>query len=202
LATELIKVGDVVWDIGANVGYFSFAAAGVSGVKGRVLSIEPDYWLVELLHRSANANGDRMAKVDVLPVAVSNSQGIKRFHIAARGRAANYLEGANLREARASNASALVPTVTLDWLLEHCSAPSVLKIDVEGAEAQVLQGAERLLNTVRPAILCEVGSENSAQVSECLSANGYLLFDADCPKAQREPLRRAPWNTLAIPEDR
>jgi hypothetical protein len=53
LAEKLIRPGDVVWDVGANVGLFTFAAAAKTGPTGKVLAIEPDPWLGTLLRRSA-----------------------------------------------------------------------------------------------------------------------------------------------------
>lgn len=202
LALEWVRRGDVVWDIGANVGYFAFAAAGLAGVRGKVLAVEPDCWLVTLLQRSVRANNAHIASVEVIPAAVSNRLGIERFHIAARGRAANYLANSNLGAERTSAHTVLVPTVTLDSLLSRFAPPSILKIDVEGAEAQVIESAEQLLGTVRPIVICEVGSENSPYVSKRLLAHDYLLYDAACPRAQRQPLPHAPWNTLAVPRNR
>src|ERR1043165_8291887 len=46
---QIIAPGDCVWDIGANVGMFSFAAAVKAGEKGKVLAVEADTWLVDLL---------------------------------------------------------------------------------------------------------------------------------------------------------
>jgi len=139
-AAELITPGAVVWDIGANVGLFSFAAAGLTGPSGRVLAIEPDSWLVGMLRRSARANLNRIARVDVLCAAVSDTVDLKRFHIARRGRSANYVDGFGLTDTGGSREEQLVPAVTLDWLLERFPPPAVVKIDVEGAEAQVLRG--------------------------------------------------------------
>src|SRR5437764_9039310 len=62
---ELVRPGDVVWDIGANVGLFSFAAAALAGPHGRVLAVEADTWLVDLLRRSARQHRTK-APVDVL----------------------------------------------------------------------------------------------------------------------------------------
>src|SRR5579859_3877308 len=55
LAAEVVRRGDTVWDIGANMGLFSFAAAVLAGPEGRVLAVEPDTDLVGLLRRSATA---------------------------------------------------------------------------------------------------------------------------------------------------
>jgi FkbM family methyltransferase len=187
--------------VGANVGLFSFAAAGLAGPSGRVLAIEPDPWLVSLLRRSVRANTKRTARVDVLPIAISDSLDVKQFHIARRSRSANYLDGYGLTDTGGSREMLLVPTATLDWVLERFPAPTVLKIDVEGAEAEVLKGAERLLSEAQPCVLCEVGEQNSDAVTEYLRAYGYLLFDADLAKAERRPLARACWNTLALPRD-
>src|SRR4051812_44993411 len=55
-AREWIRPGDSVWDIGANIGLFTFAAAGLAGGHGRVLAVEPDTWCVDLLRRSSALN--------------------------------------------------------------------------------------------------------------------------------------------------
>jgi hypothetical protein len=54
-ASVLVQPGHKVWDIGANVGVFAFAAAGRAGSGGRVLAVEPDPWLFGLLQRSRAA---------------------------------------------------------------------------------------------------------------------------------------------------
>ena len=71
IANQFIKGGDVVWDIGANIGIFSFAAASKSGPTGKVIAFEPDSWLVQVLRRSAREIPDSCAEVAVVPVAVA-----------------------------------------------------------------------------------------------------------------------------------
>src|SRR5580692_1992448 len=88
LAAEVVAPGDTVWDIGANMGLFSFAGAVAAGPTGRVLAVEPDIALARLLRRSAGLNQDH-ARVDVLPAAVSDGLGVARFHIARRNRSTN-----------------------------------------------------------------------------------------------------------------
>jgi FkbM family methyltransferase len=197
---EHLGPGDRAWDVGANVGLFSFAAAARCGREGGVLAIEADTWLVGLLRRSAALPGNRPYGVEVLPAAVSDSNDLARFNIAVRGRAANYLDSAGgSSQSGGVLESQLVPTVTLDWLLERFPAPRFVKIDVEGAELAVLRGATRLLAEARPAILCEIFGEARPRVDALLRAAGYTLHDASLPAAQRRPLETSVENTLAYP---
>jgi FkbM family methyltransferase len=197
LVRETVRPGDVVWDVGANVGLFSFAAATAAGAGGHVLAVEPDTWLVELLRRSAALPATDRAPVEVLGAAVSSAVGVSHFRVATRNRATSHLAGfGHETQVRASQ---LVPTFALDDLLAHAPAPNVLKIDVEGAERLVLGGGPRLLETCAPTVICEVAGANSAAVTELLTGHGYRILDGDTPAAHRVPLRAAPWTTLAIP---
>jgi UDP-N-acetyl-D-glucosamine dehydrogenase len=198
LAAEMVGPGDTVWDIGANLGLFSFAAAVAAGPSGRVLAVEPDIALARLLRRSAGLNQDH-ARVDVLPAAVSDGLGVARFHIARRNRSTNHLDGFGTSQTGGSRAIELVPTFTLDWLTEHFPAPDLIKIDVEEAEAAVLAGGSHVLGQAS-AIICEVAACNSAVVRETLNRHGYNLYDADRPTSERAPVSEAPPNTLAVRE--
>jgi FkbM family methyltransferase len=204
MAGELVRPGMTVWDVGANVGLFAFAAAFAAGPTGRVLAVEADPWLAGLLQRSAETAPPAYAPVEVLAAAVSDAPGTVELCIARRGRAGNHLSNVpgstqtgGTREVRQ------VPAVTLDGLLDRSPAPQppqVLKIDTEGAEILCLRGGARLLREVRPVLLVEVTDENADGVGDLLSGHGYTMFDAG--SSRREPLGRPAWNTLALPEPR
>ena len=192
-AQKFVKPGDVVWDIGANVGLFSFAASWMSGTRGCVFSFEPDAWLASMIQHSAAKLPGGYAPVNVVGLGLSDCVDLARLFVGKKGRAANHLDGILARyEGRGAT---LVPTVTLDWLCERLPAPAVLKIDVEGAEAGVLKGAAQLLREYHPITLCEVAEHNCDLVSSILHDCGYSLFEHD----GYSPVQRAPFNTVAIP---
>jgi FkbM family methyltransferase len=196
LAAEVVRRGDVVWDIGANMGLFSFAAAAMAGPEGRVLAVEPDTDLAGLLRRSADGAA-RHAPVDILPAAVSADVTVARFHVARRNRATSHLAGFGTPMAGGVRSAQLVPAVTLDWLADRFPAPDVIKIDVEGAELAVLNGGARVLDA-GPALICEVGAQNAQAVSALLGGRGYTLYDGDLRPAERVAAAAAPFNTLAV----
>src|SRR5208282_1257135 len=133
------------WDVGANVGLFSFCAAARSGKSGLVLAIEPDFWLAHLINRSSQqleAGQYKCARVEVLCASISDSNRISKLAIAERARASNHLiEAMGSTEARGARRVQPTVSLTLDFLLEYFPAPSVLKIDAETHEVGVLKGA-------------------------------------------------------------
>ncbi|HVR07561.1 MAG TPA: FkbM family methyltransferase [Thermoanaerobaculia bacterium] len=200
MARELVAPGATVWDIGANVGLFAAAAAFLAGPAGRVLAVEADDWLADLLRRSAGTLPPGQAPIEVLSAAVGGTVGVADFLVASRGRAASHLASvAGSTQAGGVRSARKVMMVTLDWLLGWFPPPDVLKLDVEGAELDCLRGAARLLARRRTTLLCEVGAGNAAAVGDLLAAAGYALYDANQPLAARQPVALPAWNTLAIP---
>ncbi len=201
MAEELVKPESVVWDVGANVGLFSFCAAALSGRSGFVLSIEPDSWLAHLIARSSqrlNSGRFSCSRVRVLCASVSDSPKISELEIAERARASNHLiEATGSTQAEASRHLQLTVSLTLDSLLDYFPPPSVLKIDVETHEANVLRGAKRLLEEIQPRIWCEVSHQNSEEVTELLRGAKYKLYGAETRPHQQ--IDRAWFHTLAIP---
>jgi FkbM family methyltransferase len=201
IANRWIKETNVVWDIGANVGVFTFASAH-NARGGKVVAVEPDPFLAGLLRRSCLLHENRDLDVEVLSVAVSDRVGVSKLAIALRGRCSNSIEGAvGSSEAGRIRDFVAVPTFTLDMMLTHYPAPSFVKIDVEGAEALILKGAERFLSLARPLLLIEVAGQNSNEVSETLLRHGYALYDAEVLGSELRRVEKCPWNTLALPPD-
>jgi chemotaxis response regulator CheB len=79
-----------------------------------------------------------------------------------------------------------VEVVTLDdAIAAGAPAPDVIKLDVEGSEVDVLAGASRLLETRRPAVICETHGTN-AEVCDLLEAAGYTVEHLDGTAPPRE----------------
>jgi FkbM family methyltransferase len=197
---KYIKPRDVVLDIGGNVGEFALAAAHCAGSDGSVLTIEPDPFLANLILRTSMEPANQDIRPNVLSLACSSEVGIERFYISARGRASNALAACGLEDMGGTRAELLVHTTTIDSIVASWKTPSFIKIDVEGAERQVLEGATRTLTAHRPLVLVEVRKDKD-KVREILLAHGYVLFDPAASLAG-PPLTECVFDTLAIPEER
>jgi FkbM family methyltransferase len=169
LARAKVSADSVVWDIGANCGVLAFSSSAAK----QVVAVEADPFLCNLIQESMVLNGTPL----VLVAAAAFSQtGIAEFSIAQRGRASNHLSALGGRsQTGGERARMLVPTITLDSLLDVVLPPTLVKIDVEGAEIEVLQGASRLLNEIGPIIYLETVDETHEACERILAAAGYEL---------------------------
>lgn len=198
LAREFVQRGHVVWDVGANVGLFSFAAAHLAGKTGKIFAFDADTWLVQLLRRSASIQPSTSAPVQIVPAAVGISCDLRTFNIAVRSRASNSLQGYGHSQTGGIAEQQTVISVSIDWLSERLPAPDVIKIDVEGAEVEVLRGGIGLLRRKSPVVVCEVCSEASREVTDLFKSIGYRIYDGEVLPSDRHELVAAPWNTVAI----
>lgn len=133
-----IRDGDVVLDIGANLGAYTLVFAHWVGVGGRVYSFEPAPDARRGLEQHVALNG-LDARVVVRPEAVSRTTGTARF-------LASGTSGSNRLLAGDSGGARDVPTTTVDEVCVSLALrPRLIKIDVEGAELDVLRGARRTI---------------------------------------------------------
>ncbi len=204
ITRKLVKPGMSVWDVGANVGLFTFPSAFLAGTAGYVLAIDADVDNASLLLKSrSRLDTTRNAVVDILPVAIAGAgQQVVRFSISSRARAANALEGFGNVPMGAVRETRHVPAMSLDELMNHFRKPELLKIDVEGAELLVLQSATKLLTEVRPGVFVEVEQRNSDSVGAFFKSLDYRLADALSDASDTQDLPAAPWNCLAVPKIR
>lgn len=175
LAEEQVSNGEEVWDIGANVGIFTVAAAARGA---HVLAIEPDIWLAHLLTRTRDHPANEKLKMDPVCLALADQPGFSQLAIARRGRSANFLMsfGGSTQTGGVRNKQ-YVPIYSLDGLLDNFATPDFIKIDVERAETAVLKGGTKILNEIRPRMLVEVGKDTKHDVTEILLEAEYELQD-------------------------
>lgn len=122
----LIRPGDVVWDLGANVGAFGVPAAIRSG--STTIFVEADAFLAELLRRTAKHRSNVGLDLRVLCAAIGDHDGVFEFAIAGRGRASSGLVESSLSTQHGrTRQRLLVPGLRADTLLANQPAPAVVK---------------------------------------------------------------------------
>lgn len=166
----LLKSGDVVYDIGANVGFYTILASVLVGEGGHVNSFEPSPDNLRDLKRHIQING--ITNCTVFETAVSSADGESGFDPTAN-RSTGRLAGTG---------SLRVRTVTLDSLVrsEKLRPPNLIKVDIEGAERDCLVGAAATIKQFRPIIfLATHGSEVHAACVELLLGWNYRLASLD-----------------------
>ena len=178
IAEVLVQRDWTVWDIGANVGSFSVAAA-CSSKGGFVLAVEADPWLAELLRRTVEASPAGKRNIHVLCVAASDRDGTDELMVAGRGRASNALRSAGGRSQMGGiRETRLVPTLKLDTVAIDTPVPRFLKIDVEGGEEAVIRGSMELISRHLPIIYIEMEASQFDVVSNSLAPLGYESYDS------------------------
>lgn len=142
LYERTIPQGSVVYDIGANVGIYTILSAVICGESGKVFAFEPDPYNIKYLEEHTKLN--KLDNVSVVRCAVSNISGQTFFQDNG-----DHCTGHIVKEGPLK-----VETVSLDdfVLLNKNAPPEYLKIDVEGAEDLVLEGANKILNQYKPEI--------------------------------------------------
>jgi FkbM family methyltransferase len=139
-----LKKGDVVIDIGANGGFYTLIAAKIVGIEGHVYSCEPGARELELLKNNIKINN--LKNVTVIESAIGNKEGITEFAIAEDGALNSLLK--NDHPSQQIDHWQTVEINTIDNLVKQLNIEKVnfMKIDVEGAEKMVLEGAKKLMN--------------------------------------------------------
>ncbi|HEV3047484.1 MAG TPA: FkbM family methyltransferase [Solirubrobacteraceae bacterium] len=185
---DLLSPGDVFYDLGANIGWYSLLAARKVGPEGCVVAFEP--LLRNAFYAQRNANTNRLHNITVIPAAVSDRDGWLSFFMAGSlmGRLdKDDFEGQarhRAKQDRSGGRHALVPVVALDsWLAQTGQRPPrIVKIDVEGAEVGVLKGMRETIAAVRPILIVELHGTRERLADE-LEAIGYehRLIESDLP---------------------
>ena len=163
---------DVVIDVGAHIGLYSVIAGKLVGPKGRVIAIEPDESNLTILRKNVQINN--LSNVTVLPIALGQANASMVLYSGVMPSASTLYpsEGRVLHKVRSQRKVRVAP---LNTLVKELGLNKVdwLKIDVEGADLDVLKGAGPLLqNSKTLKIMVRVTCDETL---ECLKENGFQL---------------------------
>ena len=183
LLTTFPLEGMTVLDIGANVGFFSLLLSRLVGQKGHVISFEPFPRNIDFIHQHIALNA--VNNIDVRPVAIADKEG-KAFFSSPEFHEQGFL---------AESGDLEVMVTTLDVMESQVSNVGFIKIDVEGAEVEVLKGGHKFFQRHRPVIL--LATHGKSQVISCreiLETYGYSmkllsqdLYGTDCDEWLAQP---------------
>jgi FkbM family methyltransferase len=172
---SIVKLGETVCDIGANAGFYTLALSRLVGSDGHVIAFEPFPANLDKIRRHLDLN--KIENVTVTGCALCDRIGSVPF-----------AAGDSDFTGRISSASfntIEVPAITLDEFISQNRIvdPSFLKIDVEGAEANVLAGARKLIERAHPKMMIALHGQDAA--SGCYSIlreTGYTVTALDGAK--------------------
>lgn len=186
---EYVPAGSLVIDIGANVGFFTLKFARWVGASGKVIAVEPDeenfVYLTTMIAKAHHAS-----RVSAHHGAAAAKDGVLRLH-------RNELHPGDHRLAL-DGRGIEIPAFAIDSLVESDDAArvSLIKIDVQGAEMMVLNGAWRTIEASRPALFVELDDtalrdfgSSAADILDALEARNYLAYRL-LPKGEPRRLSR------------
>jgi FkbM family methyltransferase len=167
---KYLRPGMVFYDVGANGGFFSLLGSYLVGPAGRVVAYEPHPITAAQLKKQIRAND--MTNVDVVVAAVSDTPGMAKLSDDTSS------DTLSLVDAERARRTITVVTTTLDRETKVRPAPDILKIDVEGAEIEVLRGGREFIFSSRPILLVEIHSaEIATKYDDLMSELGYETLD-------------------------
>lgn len=169
--------GDTFIDAGANIGFFTVVGANIVGPSGKVVAVEMIDETAAILRRHIAIN--RLENVTVVEQALSDQAGkeiiahLPLDHVGQATLLAETLHGARTREIR-------VTTTTLDTIAQGLERIDLMKIDLEGAEAMALAGAQAMLARTRRVIFEARPDDRGVSATvDALRAAGFTISPID-----------------------
>ncbi|CAG1022986.1 2-O-methyltransferase NoeI [Methylococcales bacterium] len=177
IISQLLRPGDNMIDVGANVGYFSALASLTVGLNGKIFSFEASPSTYQRLQVLANNNLYRNIKTYNHAVSDANSE--IEFHCGPT----NHTGISSIRSLGNKTSSVVkVSAIRLDNMIDDFPPIRLIKIDVEGAETLVLNGMKSLLARDKPYVIAEISDSFLRQ----LGSNKHELIKMAMNKLQVE----------------
>ena len=188
LYNKLVKSGDVVFDIGANIGSHTLPLARLVGDIGHVYAFEPTDFAINKLHNNLNLNTNLIKRVTVCQAMLVSNENI----LVEKELFSSWpLVGDNKLHEK-HKGQLMVTTgaraATLDNIVKEYNITRIdfIKLDVDGFEYSVLSGGEKTLKKFKPTILMELApylfknqKNEFIQMIELYKKLGYFFYDAN-----------------------
>jgi FkbM family methyltransferase len=168
---QYLGKGDCFYDVGAHIGFYSLIAARIVGPNGLVVAFEPEVANYRLLRENCSKNG--LSVVHPVPTAVWSRNMRVLFE---RGPDSSAMTGHVIETSpyRQTSRTLYSQAISLDRFCKSRRPPTFLKVDVEGGEIEVLEGAQDLLRKYRPTLIVEVHRRRYlATIARLLGRLGY-----------------------------
>ncbi|MDQ3678355.1 MAG: FkbM family methyltransferase [Actinomycetota bacterium] len=190
-----VRPGHVVYDVGANLGYWTLVAARLAGPEGRVVAFEPVPWCADAV--AANIALNELRQAEVRAQAVSDATGRARLLVVGH---ADHSLLASVGSHPSTRDEIDVDTVAIDDLVGAGTIPppDVLKVDTEGAELLVLEGMRETIASHAPRIICEI-HDSGAAFAALMEEIGYRTTNLSGPWTIAEAPRHI--HVLAEPRE-
>jgi len=191
ILSNVLTEDSIFIDVGAHLGTFTLRAARKC-INGLVLAFEPDPRVYPFLLRNIMLNN--LKNVIALPIALHNRRGTSRFYVSKISGISTLMQYHHIMDVRNAE-EVIVPTLPLDDVVEivDISRVDIIKIDVEGAEHYVIEGATKTIERHRPILLIEFhGKEQWKEVARTLATLGYEII-----VLHKYPFCEYCWNTVA-----
>jgi FkbM family methyltransferase len=172
---QQVKPGMHIIDIGAHLGLFSACSSQLTGPKGKIICFEPTPGTFAILKNTLKLN--HCDNVIALPVAVSDKEGTAMFYVSETAGCNSNSLVKNKPEKESSGYD--VQLVTIDHIVaEYNLQPSLIKIDAEGAELDVLKGGIKTFQKYRPVLILGLHPDFILQKGDSLDAIWHVLTEA------------------------
>jgi FkbM family methyltransferase len=175
---KLVKNAEIIFDIGANTGYYSLVAKTLNP-RAKIYAFEP---IAESFHNLEYNNRLNNFDIVCLDCAASNEDGEAKIYSAPDDFYEVSLNKQYLDEKHVSCVPTVIKAIRLDTLIKELKIErlDLIKLDVETFEAEVLEGLGEYLDKFRPTLLIEIlNDEVGHRIEALIKGKDYLYFNID-----------------------
>lgn len=195
----LLPVGGTFVDIGANIGIYTCVLANHVGSTGSVIAFEPMPENLTQLYENIALN--RFSNIEVQELALSNSSGSLDLYLPS-----DHQQGSSgctqVWNPGGWVSVGTTPVTTLDLVFQK-ERLDFIKIDTEGHELKILEGAKSTIERFRPFLLCEISEENRNLVLDLFKSWNYAIFSVTSDGFLSESIASSGWiDVFLIPQEK